>query len=129
MQAPGNGRTTTARVWTYVRDERPWLGPAPPAAWYRFTIDRKGAHPADHLKGFKGRMHADGYAGFNELYRSGGISEVACLAHVRRKFTDIFQADGSPIAEGEPDRKSIRWIAELYGIEKQARGRPPDKRV
>ena len=125
MQAPGNGRTTTARMWTYVRDERPWLGPAPPAAWYRFTVDRKGAHPADHLKGFKGWMHADGYAGFNELYRSGGISEVACLAHVRRKFTDIFQADGSPIADPE----AIRRIAELYSIEKQVRGRLPDERV
>ena len=124
MQAPGNGRTTIARVWTYVRDERPWLGPAPPAARYRFTVDRKGAHPADHLKGFKGWMHADGYAGFNELYRSGSISEVACLAHIRRKFTDIFQADGSPIAE-----EAIRRIAELCGVEKQARGRPPDERV
>ena len=49
MQAPGNGRTKTARIWTYVRDERPWLGPDPPAAWYRFTVDRKGQHPAEHL--------------------------------------------------------------------------------
>ncbi|WP_285674851.1 IS66 family transposase, partial [Paralimibaculum aggregatum] len=124
MQAPGNGRTRTARIWTYLRDERPWLGPAPPAAWYRFTMDRKGAHPADHLKDFKGWMHADGHAGFNELCRSGGISEFACLAHSRRRFTDIFQADRSPIAE-----EAIRRIAELYGVEKQARGRPPDERV
>jgi len=116
MQVPGNGRTRTARIWTYVRDERPWLGRAPPAAWYRFTVDRKGAHPAHHLADYRGWMHADGYAGFNELYRSGGLSEVACLAHIRRKFTDVFQAEGSAIAG-------------LYGVEKQARGLAPDQRV
>src|SRR3954466_4497545 len=84
LQAPGEGRTRTARIWTYVRDERPWLGPDPPAACYRFTCDRKGEHPAGHLHGFRGWVHADGYAGFNELYRSGGVREVACLAHTIR---------------------------------------------
>jgi transposase len=84
LQAPGDGKTTTARIWTYVRDERPWLGPAPPAACYRFSVDRKGEHPADHLAGYRGWMHADGYAGFNELFRSGGVREVACLAHTIR---------------------------------------------
>jgi hypothetical protein len=108
MQAPGNGKCKTARIWTYVRDERPWLGPAPPAAWYQFTIDRKGAHPARHLADYQGWMHADGYAGFNDLYRSGGVCEVACLAHIRRKFTDVFQAEGSTIAE-----EAIRRIAGL----------------
>jgi hypothetical protein len=93
-----------------------------PGGW--FTVDRKGAHPADHLAGYKGWMHADGYSGFNELYRSGGISEVACLAHIRRKFTDVFQSEGSVIAE-----EAIRRIAGLYGVEKDARGQPPDERV
>lgn len=124
MQAPGNGRCKTARVWTYVRDERPWLGQAPPAAWYRFTVDRKGAHPAGHLAKYKGWMHADGYSGFNELYRSGGVSEVACLAHIRRKFVDVFQSEGSTIAE-----ETIKRIAGLYAVEKQARGQPPEERV
>ncbi|MFQ5566796.1 MAG: IS66 family transposase [Paracoccaceae bacterium] len=124
MQAPGNGKTKTARIWTYVRDERPWLGRAAPAAWYRFTVDRKGEHPADHLAGYKGWMHADGYSGFNELYRSGDISEVACLAHIRRKFVDVFQSDGSVIA-GE----AIKRIAGLYAVEKEVRGQPPDARV
>lgn len=124
MQAPGTGRTKTARIWTYVRDERSWLGPDPPAAWYRFTVDRKGQHPAEHLAHYKGWMHADGYSGFNELYRSGGIREVACMAHIRRKFVDVFQAEGSVIAE-----ETIKRIAGLYAVEKAGRGRPPDERV
>jgi transposase len=124
MQAPGNGRTKTARIWTYVRDERPWLGPDPPAAWYRFTVDRKGQHPAEHLADYKGWMHADGYSGFNELYRSGVIREVACMAHIRRKFVDVFQAESSVIAE-----EAIKRIAGLYAVEKDGRGRPPDERV
>jgi transposase len=69
-------------------------------------------------------MHADGYAGFNELYRSGEIREVACMAHVRRKFVDIHRAQGSAIAD-----EVIRRIARLYAIEKEARGSPPDRRV
>jgi transposase len=124
LQAPGTGKTKTARIWTYVRDERPWLGPDPPAACYRFTVDRKGEHPASHLRGFQGWMHADGYAGFNELYRSGGVREVACLAHIRRKFVDVFQSEGSVIAE-----EAIKRIAGLYAVEKEGRGRSPDERV
>ena len=124
MLAPGTGKTRTSRLWTYARDERPWAGAAPPAAWYRFSGDRKGQHPKDHLARFHGWMHADGYAGFEDLYRSGAVREVACMAHVRRKFVDIHRAQASPIAE-----EAIRRIARLYAVEKEARGLPPDKRV
>ena len=124
MLAPGSGRTRTARLWAYVRDERPWSGDAPPAALYRFSPDRKGERPKGHLSGFTGWMHADGYAGFEDLYRTGEIREVACLAHVRRKFVDVHRAQGSAIAE-----EAIRRIAQLYAVEKEARGSPPDRRV
>ena len=97
---------------------------APPAAWYRFSGDRKGQHPRDHLARFRGWMHADGYAGFEDLYRSGAIREVACMAHVRRKFVDIHRSQGSPIAE-----EAIGRIARLYAVEKEARGSPPDRRA
>ena len=66
----------------------------------------------------------DGYAGFEDLYRSGDISEVACMAHIRRKFVDVHKAQGSAIAD-----EAIRRIAELYAAGKAARGLPPDKRV
>ncbi len=69
-------------------------------------------------------MHADGYAGFEDLYRSGDIREVACMAHVRRKFVDVHKAQGSAAAA-----EALRRIAELYAVEKAARGLPPDKRV
>jgi hypothetical protein len=76
------------------------------------------------LAGYKGRVHADGYSGFNELFRSGGAREVACLAHIRRKFVDVFQSEGSLIAE-----EAIRRIAGLYAVEQEGRGRSPDERV
>ena len=69
-------------------------------------------------------MHADGYAGFEDLYRSGDIREVACMAHVRRKFVDIHRAQGSAIAD-----EAVLRIAQLYAVEKEARGSPPDLRV
>ncbi|WP_282053271.1 IS66 family transposase [Phaeobacter inhibens] len=122
MQA--KGKCATARVWTYVRDERPWGGTDPPAAWYQFTANRKGKHPSTHLANYKGWMHADGYSGFNDLYRSGSVSEVACMAHIRRKFVDVFQSQGLTVAE-----EAIRRIAELYAVEKDARRLPPQDRV
>lgn len=61
--APGTGKTKTGRLWVYLRDERDWSSTAPPAAWYRFTEDRKGKWPREHLKGCEGWLHADGYAG------------------------------------------------------------------
>jgi transposase len=124
LLSPGAGKTKTARLWAYARDERPWTSEAPPAAFYRFSRDRKGEQPTEHLKDYTGWMHADGYPGFNELYRSGRIREVACMAHIRRKFVDVQQSQGSAIAE-----EAIRRIAELYAVEKEARGAPPDERA
>jgi hypothetical protein len=69
-------------------------------------------------------MHADGYSGFNELYRSGRIREVACMAHIRRKFVDVCKSQGSAIAE-----EAIKRIAALYGIEKEVRGQSPEDRA
>ncbi len=124
LLVPGSGKTRTARLWAYVRDERPWAGEAHPAAWYQFSVDRKGVRPREHLAAYEGFMHADGYAGFNDLYRAGKVTEVACMAHVRRKFVDIHKAQGSAIAE-----EAIKRIAQLYGVEKAVRGQPPDERV
>ena len=117
-------RTKTARVWAYVRDERPWSGDDPPAAWYQFSIDRKKYHPVGHLAGYKGWVHADDYAGLNDVFGEDRASEMACMAHIRRKFVDVQQSLGSAIAE-----EAIRRIAELYAVEKEARGSPPDERM
>ncbi|MCP4317128.1 MAG: IS66 family transposase [Hyphomicrobiales bacterium] len=124
LLSPGTKRTKTARVWAYVRDERPWNGQAPLGAWYQFTIDRKGEHCVRHLSNYKGWVHADGYAGFNGLFGEDRAREVACMSHIRRKFVDVQQSQGSAIAE-----EAILRIAKLYGIEKEARGRSPEERV
>jgi len=121
--APGTGKTKTGRLWVYLRDERDWAGDHHPAAFYKFTPDRRGQWPRDHLKDFTGWLHADGYAGFEDLYRRGGIKEVACLAHIRRKFFDIHVAQGSGIA-----KEALERIAALYQIEASIRGDPPDRR-
>ena len=121
--APGLGKTRTGRLWTYVRDERPHGGHRPPAAAFFYSPDRKGEHPRDHLKSFKGVLHADGYAGFNAVFETGKVTEAACWAHVRRKFFDVQAANGSPIA-----REALDRIGALYGIEAGIRGKPPDER-
>jgi hypothetical protein len=120
---PGNGKTKTGRLWTYVRDDRPAGSDGPSAVWFAYSPDRKGEHPAKHLKNYRGILQADGFAGFNRLYETGEIVEAACWAHVRRKFFDLHQGHASPVAKEALDR-----IGQLYGIEKEIRGRSPDER-
>jgi transposase len=121
--APGTGKTKSGRLWTYVRDERPFAGGAEPAVLFRYSPDRKGEHPLAHLRSFSGVLHADGYAGFEQLYRPGQISEAACWAHVRRKFFDIHKANDSPIAA-----EALARIGALYAVEADIRAHPPDAR-
>ena len=121
---PGRGSTRTARLWTYVRDERPWAGESPPAVVFHYSSDRKGHHPQRYLAGFRGTLQADGYAGFRALYEGGAVREAACWAHVRRKFYDLVKATGEPAA-----REALSRIAELYAIEAAIRGRLPEERA
>ena len=100
--APGNGKTKTGRLWTYVRDDRPAGDTAAPAVWFAYSPDRKGEHPEQHLRQFHGILQADAYAGFQQLYENGRIQEAACWAHVRRKFYDLQQAHASPLATRGP---------------------------
>jgi transposase len=120
---PGRGRTKTGRLWVYVRDQRPWVGTDPPAALYCYESDRRAERPATHLALFKGVLHVDGYAGFEVLTAKGDIRLAACWAHTRRKFHEVHQATGSPIAA-----KALARIAELYAMEAQLRGQPAEAR-
>ncbi|MEQ1864978.1 MAG: IS66 family transposase [Micropepsaceae bacterium] len=120
---PGRGRTKTGRLWVYARDDRPWCGPSPPAAVYFYSPDRKGERPATHLEKFKGVLQVDGYAGFERLTQGGKVVLAACWAHARRKFYDVHEATGSPIAA-----EALRRIAEIYAVEGGIRGRPADDR-
>jgi len=121
--APGHGQTKTGRLWTYVRDERPAQGEAHPAVWFAYSPDRKGIHPQQHLKSFRGTLHADGYAGYGKLFASEAVTESACWAHARRKLYDVHQAQAGPLTAAALER-----IAELYAIESDIRGKPPDTR-
>lgn len=127
--APGAGKTRTGRLWVYARDDRASGDATAPAVLYRYSPDRKGEHPQGHLAGWNGHLQADGYAGFFALYRGSAaapakIVEVACWAHVRRGFFDIWKADRGPAAKDVLDR-----IARLYAIEDTVRGKPPDQRA
>jgi transposase len=128
--APGTGKTRTGRLWVVVRDERPFGSDIPPAAYYRYSPDRKGIHAQALLGGCRGFLHADGYAGFDRLYQPATpdgappLIEVACWSHVRRKFYDVHHASASPIA-----LEAMERIAALFVIESSVRGQPPAQRL
>jgi transposase len=121
------GKTRTGRLWTYVRDDRPFGGPQPAAAAFFYSPDRTGKHPEEHLAGYAGLMQADAYAGFNRLYaphrQPGPIIEALCWAHARRKFFDLARINQAPIAV-----EAIERIDALFAIERDINGEPPQER-
>ncbi|MCD8475472.1 MAG: IS66 family transposase [Shewanella fodinae] len=121
--SPGKGRTATGRYWTYVRDNRPCGDESPPAVWLKYSENRQGIHPEAHLKGFKGIIQADAFAGYNSVY-GGKVIAAGCWAHVRRKFYDLTQSGPAPMAE-----EALQQIQALYAIEADIRGLPPDERA
>ena len=123
MLVPGKGKTAQGRLWTYVVDDRASGATGPALVWYRFTQTRSGVHPQSELKNFVGLLQADGYAGYDKLYRGNRISEVACWAHFRRKIFENHQTSPTPLTTD-----LLKRITRLYRIEEEIRGEPPDIR-
>ncbi len=135
------GKTDTGRCWTYVRDDRPFGGPAPPAAVFYYSRDRRGEHPRGHLARWSGMLQADAYGGYDALYQGGrspgDIHQALCWAHGRRKvfeLADIAQAAQrkargktaviSPIA-----LEAVRRIDALFDVERAINGKPSAERL
>ncbi|HZC95704.1 MAG TPA: IS66 family transposase [Bradyrhizobium sp.] len=133
------GKTIKGHIWTYVRDDRPFGGRAPPAALYYASRDRRHEHPIRHLHGFTGILQADAYSGYNELYDpsrpQGPITAALCWAHARRQFFELVDiaanarrgkkaAAISPIA-----LEAIKRIDALFDIERGINGQSAEQRL
>jgi transposase len=133
------GQTVKGRIWTYVRDDRPFAGHAPPAALYYASRDRRQEHPSRHLCGFTGILQADAYSGYNELYdplrAQGPITSALCWAHARRQFFELADiaanarrgknaAAMSPIA-----LEAVKRIDALFDIERGINGQSAEERL
>jgi transposase len=126
------GKTDTARLWVYVRDDRPFAGPAPPAALFRYSRDRRGLHPQAHLESWSGILQADAYAGFGELYaverRPGPAIRALCWAHARRKFFELADIAASARRGRDPPPVSpmaleaVRRIDAIFDLERAISG-------
>jgi len=112
----------------YVRDDRPFAGPDPPAAVFSYSRNRGGEHPNRHLAGYAGILQADAYAGFGDLYdarrRPGPITEAACWSHGRRKFFVLADLGKSPLAI-----EAVRRIDEIFAIEREINGLAAEQRL
>ena len=129
------GKTDIGRSWVYVRDDRPFGGPAPPAAVFYYSRDRGGAHPQGHLAAYAGVLQADAYGGYTKLYepdrKPGLIIQAACWAHARRKFfvlADLAQnarrkaRGNTPIFVSPMALAAVRKIDALFDIERDING-------
>jgi transposase len=135
------GKTDLGRCWVYVRDDRPFGGPAPPAAMFYYSRDRSGEHPARHLTNYAGILQADAYGGYTRLYeanrRPGPIVEAGCWVHARRPFfvlADI-AANARRKAEGKAAGvisplalEAVRRIDALFAIERSINGDSAERR-
>ncbi len=122
------GKTVTGRLWTYVRDDRPFAGPAPPAAIFYYSPDRTGEHPRRHLARYAGILQADAYAGFKGLYaegrQPGPVTEAGCWSHGRRKLFDLAQLARAPLAA-----EAVRQIDAIFEAERTINGVPAEQRL
>jgi transposase len=127
------GKTITGRLWAYVRDDRPF-GQGPPAVLFRYSRDRRGEHPEQHLASYVGILQADAYAGFSKLYaptrHGGSITEALCWAHGRRGFFEL--ADLSRARKGPPSPlalEAVRRIDTIFTHEREINGRSAADRL
>jgi transposase len=136
------GKTDTARLWVYVRDDRPFAGPDPPAALFHYSRDRRGEHPRVHLATWSGILQADAYGGYNELYapdrQPGAVLEAGCFAHARRKFFELADVEGAARKKSRGERVSalypialeaVRRLDALFEIERAINGCTPAERL
>jgi transposase len=131
-------KTRTGRIWTYVRDDRPFGGTDPPAAVFFYSPDRAGIHPEQHLAGYSGILQADAYAGFNTLYKperpGGPITEAPCWAHARRKLFEL--ADIASKARGKTSAvispiafAAVQKFDVVFTAERSVNGLSPTERL
>jgi transposase len=132
------GKTRTGRLWTYVRDDRPFGGAAPPAAVYYYSPDRSGAHPERHLASYNGILQADAYSGFNALYEAnrkpGPITAVGCWAHARRYLFELADVTSNARDNGSKVISPIAFAAvqkfdAIFALEREIVGQSPDQRL
>ena len=132
------GKCTTGRIWSYVRDDRPFAGPAPPAAVYYASSDRRGEHPQKHLAAFAGILQADCYNGFEPLFdpqkKASPITPAFCFAHARRGFFELADIE-KKAREGKKGKpvspialEAVRRLDALFEIERAINGRSADER-
>lgn len=133
------GGARKARLWTYVRDDRPWNGGDPPAAFFRFSRDREKSNPNQHLAGWQGVLQADAYGGYNDLYREdrdpGAVTSALCWSHARRKFFELADIAGN-VSKGKPAHQispvaleAVKRIDAIFDIEREINGLDPEARL
>ena len=136
------GKTDTARLWTYVRDDRPFAGADPPAALFHYSRDRRGERPRAHLATWSGILQADAYGGYNELYAAGrqpgAVLEAGCFAHARRKFFELADVEGAARRKSRGERagtvypialEAVQKLDALFEIERGINGQSPAERL
>lgn len=136
------GKTDTARLWVYVRDDRPFAGADPPAALFHYSRDRRGEHPRTHLASWAGILQADAYGGYGELYREGRepapVREAGCFAHARRKFFELADVEGAARKKSRGARtamiypialEAVQRIDALFDIERSINGKSAVERL
>lgn len=116
------GKTDTARLWVYVRDDRPFAGSDPPAALFHYSRDRRGEHPRAHLASWAGILQADAYGGYNELYAPGRqpapVVEAGCFAHARRKFFELADVEAAARRKSRGERTGMIYPIALEAVQR-----------
>ena len=136
------GKTDTARLWVYLRDDRPFAGADPPAALFHYSRDRRGEHPRAHLATWSGILQADAYGGYGELYAASRqpapVREAGCFAHARRKFFELADIAAAARRKSRGERtgmiypialEAVQRLDALFDIERAINGKSAAERL
>jgi transposase len=115
LKEPGRTAQSTSYLW--LQRGGP---PDEPVILFDYDPTRCQTVPKALLEGFAGYLQADGYSGYNGVVAIGGLVQVGCMAHARRKFSEALKGQGKNPRQGKA-LQGLAWIQHLYRIEKQAR--------
>jgi hypothetical protein len=85
-----------------------------PSTVFDLSVGHSQGAPQAFLKSFTGLIHADGYAGYEALYRVGA-THVGCWGHCRRYFYE------ARLSSPELAHAALARIRTLYAVESDAK--------
>lgn len=112
LKEQGIAVSTKSYMWVYKSGR----SEAKQVVLYKYEANRGHAHAQHHLQGYRGVLQSDGYQAYDKVEK---VIQAGCLAHARRKFSDVIASAPKGVDIKESFSKEIlKDMNQLFHIEK-----------